>query len=100
MMVEISGNGKGREPSPAAAPPRVARALEGPEVSRRKRSVALLSVISNTCLIILKVAVGLLIGSVAVLSEAIHSAVDLVAALIALFAVRKASEAPDERHPY
>jgi cation diffusion facilitator family transporter len=62
--------------------------------------VAILSVCSNTALILLKMAVGLLIGSVAVLSEAIHSAVDLIAALIALFAVRKASEAADERHPY
>ena len=43
---------------------------------------------------------GIIIGSVAVISEAIHSAVDLVAALIALFAVQKASQAADERHPY
>jgi len=62
--------------------------------------VALLSVASNAGLIVLKVAVGLLIGSVGILSEAIHSGVDLVASLVALFGVRKASEAADERHPY
>jgi cation diffusion facilitator family transporter len=67
---------------------------------RAKTNVALLSVASNTVLIILKLAVGLLIGSVAVISEAIHSGVDLLAALIALFAVRKSSAAADERHPY
>lgn len=66
----------------------------------RKTNVALLSVVSNTLLILLKIAVGVFIGSVAVLSEAIHSGVDLVAALIALFAVRKSSVAADERHPY
>jgi cation diffusion facilitator family transporter len=71
-----------------------------PSVSRRKTGVALLSVVSNTTLIILKLIVGLLIGSVAVISEAIHSGVDLVASLIALVAVRKSSEAADERHPY
>ena len=69
-------------------------------VARRKTGVAMLSVASNSVLILLKVAVGIVIGSVAVISEAIHSAVDLVAALIALFAVRKASAAADERHPY
>jgi len=66
----------------------------------QKTSVALLSVCSNTVLIVLKVVVGLLIGSVAVLSEAIHSAVDLVAAVIALFAVRASGQEPDERHPF
>lgn len=69
-------------------------------IAARKTGVAVLSVISNTVLILLKLAVGIIIGSVAVISEAIHSAVDLLAALIALFAVRKASEAADERHPY
>ena len=66
----------------------------------KKSSVALLSVLSNTLLIVLKITVGLLIGSVAVLSEAIHSGMDLVAALIALFAVRASGQAADERHPY
>ncbi len=67
---------------------------------RRKTRVALLSVASNTTLVVLKLVVGLLVGSVAVVSEAIHSGMDLVAALIALFAVRKSGEAADERHPY
>jgi len=69
-------------------------------VGARKARVAILSVVSNSVLILFKVAVGILIGSVAVMSEAIHSAVDLVAAVIALFAVRTASQAPDDRHPY
>jgi cation diffusion facilitator family transporter len=73
-----------------------------PELQRTKRrqSVALLSVCSNTLLIVLKVAVGLLIGSVSVISEAIHSGVDLLAAVIAFFAVRKADQPPDESHPF
>jgi cation diffusion facilitator family transporter len=66
----------------------------------KKTSVAALSVLSNGLLIVLKVAVGLLIGSVSVISEAIHSGVDLIAAVIALFAVRASGQEADERHPY
>ena len=72
----------------------------GRKEQERHKKVAILSVASNSILIVLKIVVGILIGSVAVISEAIHSAVDLVAALIALFAVRTASQAADERHPY
>jgi len=97
-MVEIRENGEGPMPSPT--PPPVAPSREGAETGRRKTGVALLSVASNAGLIVIKIAVGLLIGSVGILSEAIHSGVDLVASLIALFGVRKASEAADERHPY
>jgi cation diffusion facilitator family transporter len=66
----------------------------------RKTSAAALSVASNTLLIVMKVVIGLLMGSVAVMSEAIHSAIDLIAALIAFFAVRVAGHEADERHPY
>lgn len=62
--------------------------------------MALLSVISNATLVIAKLIIGLLIGSVSVISEAIHSGVDLLAALIALFAVRTAGKPADEEHPF
>jgi len=67
---------------------------------RKKAAAATLSVASNSCLVVLKLVVGTLIGSVSVISEAIHSAVDLVAALIALVAVRKSGKPPDAEHPY
>ena len=60
----------------------------------------MLSVISNSSLVILKLAVGLIIGSVSVISEAIHSGVDLLAAIIALFAVRKSGKPADDDHPF
>ncbi|MDO6386776.1 MULTISPECIES: cation diffusion facilitator family transporter [unclassified Uliginosibacterium] len=66
----------------------------------RKKNVALLSVASNTLLIVLKLAAGVLSGSVSIISEAIHSMMDLVAAVIAFFAVRLADVPPDEDHPY
>lgn len=66
----------------------------------RKQNVAYLSVISNTVLIILKVVVGVLTGSVSIISEAIHSTMDLMAAIIAFFSVRLSDKPADKTHPY
>ena len=68
--------------------------------NKRKSNVALFSVISNTSLVILKLVVGVMIGSVSVISEAVHSGVDLLAAIIAFFAVRKSGKPADEDHPF
>jgi cation diffusion facilitator family transporter len=65
-----------------------------------KTGAALISVASNSILIAVKVAAGLLTGSIAILTEAIHSAIDLLASFVALFSVRKADEPADEDHPY
>lgn len=65
-----------------------------------KTRVAVLSVASNSLLVLLKIITGLLMGSVSVLSEAIHSAVDLVASVIALVAVRVSAKPADEGHPF
>jgi cation diffusion facilitator family transporter len=67
---------------------------------RRKERVALLSVVSNSSLVIIKLIVGLVIGSVSVISEAIHSGVDLLAAIIALFSVKTSSLPADGKHPF
>ena len=63
-------------------------------------AVAKLSVYSNTALVILKVVVGLMMGSVAVISEAIHSGIDLLAALIARYSVKRSAEPADKDHMY
>jgi cation diffusion facilitator family transporter len=65
-----------------------------------KASIARLSIISNTLLIIMKLASGIISGSVSILSEAIHSSMDLIAAVIAFFSVRVSDNPPDSRHPY
>ena len=65
-----------------------------------KVSIARLSIISNTLLIILKLAAGLISGSVSIISEAIHSSMDLIAAVIAFFSVKVSDNPPDSRHPY
>ena len=59
-----------------------------------------LSVVSNSLLVVAKLAVGIWTGSVAIVSEAIHSANDLLAAVIALYAVKRAMIPPDEDHRY
>lgn len=65
-----------------------------------KVKVARLSIISNSLLIILKLIVGLVSGSVSIISEAIHSSMDLVASMIAFFSVKVSDNPPDSRHPY
>jgi cation diffusion facilitator family transporter len=65
-----------------------------------KVKAAGLSVASNIALTAGKLVVGSIIGSVSVISEAIHSANDLLASFIALWAVRKSAQPPDQEHPY
>ncbi len=65
-----------------------------------KNSVATLSVVSNSALVLFKLVIGALTGSVSVISEAIHSGVDLVASVIALVAVKTSGKPADETHPY
>lgn len=58
------------------------------------------SIASNALLIGLKLAAAAITGSVAILSEALHSMIDLVASVIAFIAVRRADEPADADHPY
>lgn len=66
----------------------------------RSSRVALLSIGSNTTLIVLKVVVGILSGSVSIISEAIHSSMDLIASFIAFYSVRQSSLPADREHPF
>jgi cation diffusion facilitator family transporter len=65
-----------------------------------KLRTASLSVASNSALILLKVIAGTVTGSVALLTEAVHSSIDLIASIVAYFSVRKAGEPADESHRY
>ncbi|MDN4593137.1 cation diffusion facilitator family transporter [Polycladomyces subterraneus] len=59
-----------------------------------------LSIISNIAIVLLKFMTGIITGSVAILSEAIHSSLDLIASLIAYVSVRMSNKPPDRDHPY
>ncbi len=66
----------------------------------RRRKFALLSILSNTMLIVFKVTAGILSGSVSIISEAIHSMMDLVASFVAFFSVSSSAKPADKNHPY
>ncbi len=65
-----------------------------------KRAAAALSIISNSLLILLKVVAAMVTGSVALLTEAMHSSVDLVASIVAFVSVSKSDVPADADHPY
>jgi cation diffusion facilitator family transporter len=71
-----------------------------PDAPPVKTRAAAVSIVSNTCLIVLKVAAGLVTGSVGILSDAVHSLMDLIASLIAWASVRKADAPADSSHRY
>jgi cation diffusion facilitator family transporter len=66
----------------------------------RKTRAAAFSIASNVTLVILKVVIGIFTGSVSIISEAIHSANDLLAAIIAYASVRISDRPPDKEHPF
>jgi cation diffusion facilitator family transporter len=65
-----------------------------------KSGAAALSIASNAALIAIKLAAGAITGSIAIITEALHSLIDLVASVIAFVSVRKADEPADMDHPY
>jgi cation diffusion facilitator family transporter len=69
-------------------------------LGRRPELVALVSVFIGVALVLGKLIVGLLTGSLGILSEAVHSILDLVASGFTLFAVRTARKPADSEHPY
>jgi cation diffusion facilitator family transporter len=71
-----------------------------PTASEAKPRAARVSVLSNACLTGFKLAAGIVTGSVSVLSEALHSGLDLVAAIMALLAVRTSRTPADADHQF
>jgi cation diffusion facilitator family transporter len=65
-----------------------------------KTRAAALSIASNSILIVLKLTAGAITGSVAIITEAMHSSVDLIASVVAYVSVRTADKPADEDHPY
>ncbi|MBU2700654.1 cation diffusion facilitator family transporter [Sporomusaceae bacterium BoRhaA] len=74
--------------------------MNASEAAQLKKGAARLSVISNTMLVLTKLVVGVATGAISIVSEAAHSAVDLMAALIAFYAVKKSNLPPDQDHAY
>jgi len=70
------------------------------QADREKRLVAASSVAAALLLTGMKIVVGLQTGSIGILSEAAHSGLDLLAAVVTLWAVRASSAPADHDHPY
>jgi cation diffusion facilitator family transporter len=66
----------------------------------RKIRTEIIAICSNVALLIFKLVAGVVTGSVSILSEAAHSASDVVTSLVALFAVWRSEEPPDDNHHY
>lgn len=66
----------------------------------QKKFAAGLSIFSNSVIIILKLLVGLITGSISIISEAIHSMSDFLASALTFFSVVKSAEPADEKHPF
>jgi cation diffusion facilitator family transporter len=69
-------------------------------MQKEKNRVALTSVIAAVFITAFKLTIGLLTGSLGILSEALHSALDMVAAIITFFSVRVSDKPADKEHNY
>ena len=83
-------------PTPPAAPDEAARAAR----SREKQRAALTSMGAAVFLLVAKLVIALATGSLGLLSEALHSGLDLVGAVLSYLAVRVSGIPPDRNHPY
>lgn len=68
--------------------------------NHEKKTVALSSVLAAIFLTLIKIIIGIMTGSLGILSEAAHSGLDLIAAVITYFAVRISGKPPDQVHTY
>jgi len=71
-----------------------------PHSQAGKAGAASLSIVSNCALIVLKIVAGAITGSIAIITEAVHSSIDLLASIVAYLSVRKADEPADASHMY
>lgn len=65
-----------------------------------KKNAAILSILSNTTLIVFKLSAGIAMNSISVISEGVHSSIDLIASIIAFISIKKSSKKEDEEHPF
>jgi len=65
-----------------------------------KTKAASLSIYSNSLLIILNLTIGIISGSISIISEAVHTIIDLLASVMAYFSVKISDKPSDHQHPY
>jgi cation diffusion facilitator family transporter len=95
---ELARPGPGSDVVGAGA--RLAQPIAPAAFDGRKAGAARLSIVSNSALIVMKLVAGAVTGSIAIITEAVHSGIDLLASIVAYFSLRKADEPADEDHLY
>lgn len=70
------------------------------QIIQKKKLTAGLSIASNVTLTVLKIVIGIISGSLSIISEAVHSMSDLFASVLTFFSVHKSSQPADNDHPY
>src|SRR5271166_5414638 len=83
-----------------ASMPEIRSTFSSGSMHREKRAVAANSVLAAVVITALKIVVGIATGSLGILSEAAHSGLDLIAALVTLFSVRVSDKPADADHQY
>ena len=86
--------------SSAQAAPRGPATLRGSARDRRVQRVIVIEGAANAAIMLLKGAVGISTGSMAILSDAVHSLTDLANNGVAWIVVRWSTRPPDAEHPY
>ncbi len=74
--------------------------IRGMQIELEKKIAAGLSITSNALIILLKIAAGIISGSISIISEAIHSLSDFLASVLTFFSITKSSEPADASHPF
>ena len=72
----------------------------GAHLHNEKTSVAAISIVASATMATAKFVVGILIGSLALISEALHSSVDLIATVVTWLVVQVSDRPADEEHQY
>ncbi|HTW79244.1 MAG TPA: cation diffusion facilitator family transporter [Terracidiphilus sp.] len=99
MQTAASSTSESGSPTARAAAP-ASRAATIAATSAQKRRVALLSMSAAGAMTVFKLGAGLLSGSLGVLSDAVHSGLDLAGAALTFFSVNVSDRPADEDHPY
>ena len=68
--------------------------------SKEKTNIAIISIAASACLAILKLTIGLSTNSLGILSESLHSGLDIIAAMMTLYAIRMMIRPPDLSYTY
>ena len=96
-MFQLGGNAPGGDNAAMAEAPAV---YSSESMRAEKRAVAGSSVLAAIAITALKTVVGVTTGSLGILSEAAHSALDLIAATITFFSIRVSDKPADAEHQY